>query len=67
MKHLLLTTIAAVVLVGCGESNPMKKNPRQDMLEDYIFSWLPTWVWMSALGFAILLSWGKYLRKMVKK
>jgi len=23
MKHLLLTTIAAVVLVGCGESNPL--------------------------------------------
>jgi ankyrin repeat protein len=27
MKHLLLTTIAAVVLVGCGESQPTAKAP----------------------------------------
>ena len=27
MKHLLLTTIAAVVLVGCGESPPTAKAP----------------------------------------
>ena len=27
MKHLLLTTIAAVVLVGCGESQPPKAKP----------------------------------------
>ena len=27
MKHLLLTTIAAVLLVGCGESQPTAKAP----------------------------------------
>ena len=27
MKHLLLTTISAVVLVGCGESQPTAKAP----------------------------------------
>ena len=58
MKHLLLTTIAAVVLVGCGQDR--RKN--QEWVNDNIFGLLPTWGWVSIMAGVVLLSWGKYLQ-----
>ena len=43
MKHLLLTTIAAVVLVGCGESEAERalgKLPKKETLKPSNSTWM---------------------------